>query len=251
MNTKRRWRDVPECPKCKGAGWLWWHEKFPPPGPDDRYYVDDTQYTCDGEAHMREEASEACGRCGGSGLTHVGGVPDSVRDCPVCTTPGAAPHDEWRASAPLEMNAALAPGAGRVHDFDLLPEDFAHVRALITQAESVGRDPRVWIEARLLRRLLAITERGTLMAIRCVKHRDVPIQNRNEVSGGECGGCIMEHVGTVQSRSPECNSCPFTTAWTRAMSSLVLRLLDHVNQPPLGRPDVSDIDLTVIKGWDQ
>lgn len=33
---------------------------------------------------------------------------------------------------------------------------------------------------------------GSILRIRCIKHLDVAQQNKNEHSGGECGGCIAQ-----------------------------------------------------------
>lgn len=37
-----------------------------------------------------------------------------------------------------------------------------------------------------------------LIAIRCTRHYAVPVQNRNEHGGGECGGCIAEDRDTAK-----------------------------------------------------
>jgi hypothetical protein len=48
--------DDDKCPKCGGAGWLWWDEL-------DRYYGpaiergwDHTRYSCDHESHKKDKS---------------------------------------------------------------------------------------------------------------------------------------------------------------------------------------------------
>jgi len=36
-----------ECPKCRGAGWLWWHELEQYDGPALKGQPDDTKYECE------------------------------------------------------------------------------------------------------------------------------------------------------------------------------------------------------------
>lgn len=40
-------KSAPSCPKCGGAGWLWWKELDNYSGPATQGGVDDTRYLCD------------------------------------------------------------------------------------------------------------------------------------------------------------------------------------------------------------
>lgn len=40
-----------DCPKCGGAGWLWWRELDEYDGPALKGGFDDTRYSCDHECH--------------------------------------------------------------------------------------------------------------------------------------------------------------------------------------------------------
>lgn len=50
---ERQWAEA-SCPKCGGAGWLWWHELDEYYGPANDPHdcnTDDTRYSCDHECH--------------------------------------------------------------------------------------------------------------------------------------------------------------------------------------------------------
>lgn len=53
----------------------------------------------------------------------------------------------------------------------------------------------------------------SVIFLRCKKHYNVPVQNENEFSGGECGGCIAEQRDAllealkVAINTVECHSC--------------------------------------------
>lgn len=48
-----------ECPKCGGAGWLWWDELDRYYGPAIKTGRDDTRYSCDHENHDLANAKKA------------------------------------------------------------------------------------------------------------------------------------------------------------------------------------------------
>lgn len=53
------WNNVADCPKCGGAGWVWWNELDEYHGPANEGGADDTKYTCDHECHNDDERGEA------------------------------------------------------------------------------------------------------------------------------------------------------------------------------------------------
>lgn len=43
----------------------------------------------------------------------------------------------------------------------------------------------------------------SVIFLRCKKHYSVPVQNKNEFSGGECGGCIADQRDALRDRVAE------------------------------------------------
>lgn len=43
----------------------------------------------------------------------------------------------------------------------------------------------------------------SVIFLRCKKHYNIPVQNKNEFSGGECGGCIAEQRDALRDRVTE------------------------------------------------
>jgi hypothetical protein len=93
-----------------------------------------------------------------------------------------------------------------LHD-ECLPPELQRVAAVVSQTPRTdAEEADDWTPgarlvpadfARTLERELAEAyERGLLdgvgavKTIRCIEHRDVEQQNRNEIAGAECGGCI-------------------------------------------------------------